>query len=329
MNPTTESPTAQTPPVISSVRGSFSDFDALAAAARGWGLDWIQLDRGPLVARFQQVETPSALVSRFAFSRKFHQRGTIPPGMRTFGMIAPLSPNFEWRGKEGTPQHLIVFPSNDEFEFISHPEFHGDTLSVPEQRLRQVADTLGLPDLLDEMVEGQALLHADPRHIEEFRWRLTELYTLGARNDGSGFDGSVLADAEFNAIASLVTTLASGAKASHRVPEPGLRARALRLAVKYIADHAAEPPTVEQICRASGASWRTLDYAFRVQFDLTPKQYLETVRLQMVRRDLLGKSSGNSISEIAAGWGFWHRGQFAAVYRRQFGELPSETVQRT
>ena len=67
--------------------------------------------------------------------------------------------------------------------------------------------------------------------------------------------------------------------------------------------------------RAWGLDW--------VQLDRGP---LQTVRLQSVRRNLLGKSPGNSISEIAASWGFWHMGQFAAVYRRQFGELPSETV---
>jgi AraC-like DNA-binding protein len=36
-----------------------------------------------------------------------------------------------------------------------------------------------------------------------------------------------------------------------------------------------------------------------------------------------------NITEAAAEWGFWHMGKFAADYRRQFGELPSETLRRT
>jgi AraC family ethanolamine operon transcriptional activator len=32
------------------------------------------------------------------------------------------------------------------------------------------------------------------------------------------------------------------------------------------------------------------------------------------------------INEIANRWGFWHMSQFAADYRRFFGELPSETL---
>jgi AraC family ethanolamine operon transcriptional activator len=31
------------------------------------------------------------------------------------------------------------------------------------------------------------------------------------------------------------------------------------------------------------------------------------------------------VHEIARRWGFWHIGEFAADYRRLFGELPSQT----
>ena len=112
------------------------------------------------------------------------------------------------------------------------------------------------------------------------------------------------------------------------MPEPGLRARALSRALSFIENHASEAPAIEEICRASGVSWRTLDYVFRDRFDLTPKQYLQTVRLQQVRRDLINRPAGTPIVQVAAARGFWHMGQFAKVYRRQFGELPSETGRR-
>jgi AraC family ethanolamine operon transcriptional activator len=44
--------------------------------------------------------------------------------------------------------------------------------------------------------------------------------------------------------------------------------------------------------------------------------------------EALSRASGASPREIAIEWGFWHMGQFAADYRRQFGELPSETLTR-
>jgi AraC family ethanolamine operon transcriptional activator len=33
-----------------------------------------------------------------------------------------------------------------------------------------------------------------------------------------------------------------------------------------------------------------------------------------------------TVLEIAQRWGFWHTGEFAAAYRRLFGELPSKTL---
>jgi len=47
-----------------------------------------------------------------------------------------------------------------------------------------------------------------------------------------------------------------------------------------------------------------------------------------VRRDLQRADPSEKIADVANRWGFWHMGQFAADYRRQFGELPSETLKR-
>ena len=85
--------------------------------------------------------------------------------------------------------------------------------------------------------------------------------------------------------------------------------------------------TVADICRVTKVSERTLQYGFLEHYDITPKAYLRAVRLNGVRRDLkLANPEEARISDIASRWGFWHLGQFAADYRRQFAELPSQTL---
>jgi AraC-like DNA-binding protein len=50
------------------------------------------------------------------------------------------------------------------------------------------------------------------------------------------------------------------------------------------------------------------------------------VRLNHVRRRLLSPEwKSRTISRIALDCGFWHLSQFAADYRRMFGETPSAT----
>ena len=89
-----------------------------------------------------------------------------------------------------------------------------------------------------------------------------------------------------------------------------------------------EPLAIRQVCAATDVSWRTVNYAFREHFGLTAKAYQKAIRLERVRRELLIADPSSSVADVANRWGFWHMGQFAADYRRQFGELPLATKSR-
>ena len=88
-----------------------------------------------------------------------------------------------------------------------------------------------------------------------------------------------------------------------------------------------KPITVHQLCIAAQVSERTLRRYFHNRFAISPKIYLNQLRLNKVRKDLQRVTKSNGIvTNIANKWGFWHMGQFAYDYRRLFGELPSDTV---
>ena len=55
--------------------------------------------------------------------------------------------------------------------------------------------------------------------------------------------------------------------------------------------------------------------------------YLRRLRLQKVHEELVTAAPGAvSVTEVAARWGFAHLGRFAAAYRSEFSERPSETM---
>lgn len=64
------------------------------------------------------------------------------------------------------------------------------------------------------------------------------------------------------------------------------------------------------------------------RFGIGPKRYLHIRRLDGARRELRSAPPEARVAEIAGDWGFWHMGHFAADYRNQFGELPSQTLRR-
>jgi AraC family ethanolamine operon transcriptional activator len=91
--------------------------------------------------------------------------------------------------------------------------------------------------------------------------------------------------------------------------------------------HLGDPLSLLDLCREVAVSARTLLYAFQQLRGLSPIAYFKVSRLNAVRQELKAAPAGTAtVQAIAQRWGFWHSGEFAASYRRLFGELPSQTL---
>lgn len=121
--------------------------------------------------------------------------------------------------------------------------------------------------------------------------------------------------------------LSAWANVSHQPRQalPSAKSQMLFRVAEHIKAHQHGPIPIADLCAHAGVSERTLQYAFKRKFQMTPKQYLQARRLNGVRSAILSRP-GVSITDLASEWGFWHMGQFAADYRKLFGELPKVTL---
>ncbi len=79
--------------------------------------------------------------------------------------------------------------------------------------------------------------------------------------------------------------------------------------------------------RELGVSQRTLQYTFRHNLGMTPKMYLQLLRLHKVREELKAANPVTTkVSDVALKYAFFHLGHFASEYRKLFGESPVETL---
>jgi len=98
-------------------------------------------------------------------------------------------------------------------------------------------------------------------------------------------------------------------------------------AESYVRAHPDAAVPISTLCRVAGVSERGLRNAFRSVHGMSPKQYLLTERLQGVRRELSDARRGPiTVTHVAATYGFFELGRFAASYRQAFGEAPSDTL---
>jgi len=304
-------------------RMDFEEFDHLAQAARDWDLRLQKLGTDPFWGRLDQVILGRTRVSRARFGSGLIQEGSSPPGMRTFGVPALDSEHYRWRNRRVTPELLLLFPREGEFQSISGSGFDSYPISVASNYLIEVAADLGIPERRLRS-EGE-VLRPRTQDLASFRAhirRVLDLASQGTLFDEPGVPGVV----EEETTELLVRTLA-GAE-SLRPLRMRLRDRAIRKAEEVIHGVGPEPLRIRDLCSASGASWRTLDYAFQEKYGIPVKRYLTIQRLNGVRRDLLRCDDRTTVSGVAARWNFWHMGELAARYRQLFGELPSETLKR-
>jgi len=306
------------------LQARFGDIDEFAEAIRGWDLDWRQLDAGRLEAKLLQIQTEMAAVTQVSFSRQFLQMGGCPPGVRTFGLIGEGVEELHWCDTRPTDSDILLFPGSD-YESVSKPGFRGSTLSFSEEHLAGLAETLGIPHVLDSLDPSGSPATCDREAISVLRNRLRRLRRRAESLPESVTFAATRYELEFEVPAALLTALSSGSVRPRR-PAAARRAAGLRRALAHIEERRDEPVRVRDLCKIAGVSWRTLDYAFRERFGVTPKRYLVSIRFEGLRRDLRRASSGTKVADLANRWGFWHMGQLASDYRRRFGELPSATL---
>jgi AraC family ethanolamine operon transcriptional activator len=94
----------------------------------------------------------------------------------------------------------------------------------------------------------------------------------------------------------------------------------------FVAVNAGRTLYSADVARQLGVSVRTLHNAVVAIRGMSMHRYMRLRRLWSVRQQLLRDVSRQSIKAIALVNGFWHMGEFTALYRELFGETPQQTL---
>lgn len=94
----------------------------------------------------------------------------------------------------------------------------------------------------------------------------------------------------------------------------------------FLTAHAGKNVYSADVARQLGVSVRTLHNAVVAIRGMSMHRYARLRRLWDVRQQLVRGPSSQSIRSVALVNGFWHMGEFAALYRELFGETPQQTL---
>lgn len=111
-----------------------------------------------------------------------------------------------------------------------------------------------------------------------------------------------------------------------RRPNDGRRFKMFQDIRALLSDDLTRPIYSEEMARKLGISVRTMHDVVSRYRGMSLHRYLRLRRLWLVRQRL--SAGAESVKAAALAFGFWHLGDFSRSYRAQFGEAPSDTLER-
>ena len=300
------------------------NIDEFAAAQREWSLRYEQLSAGRFAGELEHVQLPGLRLVHECTSCAVRQRGGLGTGHVGIAMPLGLGGHAAFNGQPIAGESIMIGRS----EALD--------LCLPAgARMVGIVVERGLLDSLwrelyrkplSPWIERQLVVRARPTlaaalqsmHLNTMREVAATPALLHDERAILQLRDSVLVE-WIEALPTQVLTddLGSGEA----------RKRVVDRACEAMLASPDAPLSILEVCRRIGASPRKLEYCFRSVLGIAPARYLRAARLNVLRRELL-RQPGAAVQDVAARCGFWHMGELAAAYRRQFGELPSETARR-
>ena len=300
-------------------------FEELSAMQFGWEAEFTQLGPAERESRINLVHSDNAGICHFEFNSKFDQRMYVLPGYYSFGLLEANTTRAMVQGKTALPGALVAFPRQDEAHGVSSAGFHGNGIHFKETYLEAIAETVFRTPLRFLVPKARIYSLTGP---------------LLSRLQGEIYKWRQMAEPDFTNTAALLAhreealaiTILNGLRHSADIHEtPFMNSDKV---VKLVLDHVHSEPSGEitavKMCTLANCSQSWLEHSFKKRFGVTPKKYLKYLRLSRLRENLLhpNEVDGRTVIELASVYGFWHMGQLAADYRKVYGELPSDTLQK-
>jgi AraC family ethanolamine operon transcriptional activator len=180
---------------------------------------------------------------------------------------------------------------------------------------------------LDKVVGGDpTVINLDPAHLQALRTHLRRVSFDYAALQQS----LVLLDGYRDKLYALLLAVFNGREEGIRQRDARSRKRLLSEVFKWVERHRDEDLSLQALCTHLDVPERTLSGVFRRELGMSPAAFVKGYRLFGVHRSLWQVHPAQArVTDIANAWGFWHMGQFAADYRKFFGELPRQTLARS
>ncbi len=305
-----------------------SDVEEVLATVPKWQLEHRLLGRASGASQGAAMRAGAIGIASNWLMGTVHSAGGVPAGYMSIGIDLADRPSRRFGGRPLAMDEVLLGYSGAEVDYLLAPSFRGLSVHLPAMPVEAaLAQRQTCSPSLDfyRAIRVASLRGTGTRELWDLFARLGQALHSGV----TPLDDSTAPFVEAEVLDAVVATIElhdPHGSADRHLQWHHRRPIAQR-AREFMQANLGEPVTLADICLATRASQRTVEYAFRDVYGMGAKKFLKLLRLNDVRRQLRRSDAEPiSIADAAHRAGFWHMGHFAADYRRLFGETATRTV---
>lgn len=293
------------------------EVDSFVTAVAGLTIDYVRTDRGHGPSRTTCAGSREAQLSIGSMGFSAIASTEVPSDLVVFALITSAPSGSLWCGQEINSGQVYAYSPGTVFHAIEPAGLSATMLTVPTDAVEHHAQGVGDPFLntsVGPLDEGDA--------VERFRTLLRVSMSQPTLMDDARWSRHV-------------TDAGTRLLLRDRAPRCNVSSRRLDSrsvvsdSIAFVEATRTFRPTLSELCLAACVSESRLRQAFVDVVGEPPSRYFQYRLLNRLRIQLVSAGpDGASVSSIAAELGVSHFSRLAASYKRVFGELPSETLNR-
>jgi len=303
----------------------FQDVHVHAAAIGAWNQTYAQISAGLLESSLMQISSARCHVFRERINQRVVQNGEAPKDRICFALPIAVPGSAHMQGREADDKSVFFLRGGEEFMFHMPMDMDMLAITFDRQLFEECLASIPQAEKIERLLK-QPVIKVPPLRFLECRHRMVSMFTEAFAEFAAAEPPQRERLLETALLGELLEVLAD--------PECDAGQRQASSTHSYIVERlhrltvndAMNVPSIFEASRRLHVSRRTVQNSFRTVAETTPLNYLRSVRLNGVRRDLMSTCATDvSIGDVASRWGFFHLSHFAEDYQALFNELPSQT----
>lgn len=304
--------------------GSIIDFPDLSMEmmqhySKKWNLVHTQIEKGLFNAKLTAVHTPRIQLAISHYTQGVMTKGDFPKGCIVLNSYFSSNGTYTVKNRSILPNEIVVLSKDDKVDRVTTGHFSGNIITIEEKLFYEVFCIFfgETPDMFLRKKRFNIkddMIHTFHKTISFWIDYLINIFpSLDIKPEYEKIEYEILSQL-FNCIT--FTSLKDNRKKFqiHTVRD-------------FLHENISNDINLAMLSRSLDISESQLHKAFKSNYGISPKKYLQMLRLNAVRKELLlADPKDVNVSEIAIKYNFFSMNHFSVEYKKIFAQTPSETL---